>query len=104
MTAGTLLPTFTGVSFLPENLMPVCRPELRLQGQDSLYEPVAINTAIVNRVVGRVDNPAKAIIQYTGAVTPVGTFFSCQLSDASDDFFIVLHHETGPLCFSWAAE
>ena len=68
MAAGTFLPAFDCLIFLPKQLMPDSRIQLRLQGQDCPKEIITVYSTVMDGLVGGADDMAGPILRQAATI------------------------------------
>ncbi len=97
MTSCALFPAFPDLIFFPVDFLPKGRIQFRLLGLNGENEMIAVHSAIMDRLMGRVENMAGTVIGQAGTVCVIGTFPPRKLFCASHDLIVPLAHNA-PLC------
>ena len=62
MAANAVFPAFPDLIFLPVDFVPEGRVQFRLLGLNGENEMIAVHSAVVDRLMGRIENMAGTII------------------------------------------
>ena len=90
MTANAVFPAFPDFIFFPVNFIPEGRVQFRLLGLNGENEMIAVHSAVMDRLIGRVENVAGTIIGQAGTVCVIGTFLPRKLFYAALDLIVLL--------------
>ena len=81
MTSYTSFPSFPNLIFFSVDFVPKGRVQFRLLGLNDEDEMIAVHSAIMDRLMGRVENMAGTVIVIgqAGTIRVIGTFFPRKL-------------------------